>query len=60
MRQSLLYFFIYAFTLTFFAKPIDIMMNIDGGYGVMVIAIWVVISSAIVHIIHFWPTKINK
>lgn len=59
MRRSLLYFFIYAFTLTFFAKPIDAMMGFNPFYGLMLAAVWVVISAAVVHIIHFWPTKIR-
>lgn len=59
MRRSLLYLFIYVFTLMFFAKPIDIMMSVDVWYALMLMALWVVISAAIVHIIHFWPTKIR-
>lgn len=59
MRRSLLYFLIYAFTLMFFAKPIDAMMGIDAFYGVMLAVIWVVVSAAIVHVIHFWPTKVS-
>lgn len=60
MRRSLLYLFIYVFTLMFFAKPIDIMMGVDAWYALMLMALWIVISAAIVHIIHFWPTKIKN
>ena len=60
MRSSLLYLFIYVFTLSFFAKPIDMMMGVDPWYSLLMIALWIVISSAIVHIIHFWPTKIKN
>lgn len=59
MRSSLLYFLIYTLTLMFFAKPIDAMMGIDAFYGVMLAVVWVAISAAIVHIIHFWPSKVR-
>lgn len=59
MRSSLLYFFIYTFTFVFFAKPVDQLMTINAGYALLLLVAWVAISSAIVHIIHFWPTKIR-
>jgi hypothetical protein len=59
MRRALLYLFIYVFVLMFFAKPIDTMMGVDAWYAIMLMVLWVVISAAIVHIIHFWPTKIR-
>lgn len=55
MKQSALYFFIYLFVLCFLAKQIDLHMSISGFDGLLWIALWIVISSAIVHIIHFWP-----
>lgn len=59
MRNSLLYFFIYAFAFAFVARPVDMLMNISPGYALMLLALWVGVSSAIVHVIHFWPTKVR-
>ncbi|TDN54903.1 hypothetical protein EC843_101962 [Buttiauxella sp. JUb87] len=55
MRRSLLYFFVYTFTfLFFFMSPIG---HLIAGNDLALAVLWVVISSAIVHVIHFWPTK---
>lgn len=55
MRRSLLYFFVYTFTfLFFFMGPIG---HLIAGNDLALAVLWVVISSAIVHAIHFWPTK---
>lgn len=59
MRSSLLYFFIYTLTLILFAKPVDQLMTISPGYALLLLTLWVAISSGIVHIIHFWPTKVR-
>lgn len=59
MRESLLYFCIYAFTLIFFASPVDQLMTINAGYALLLLVAWVALSSSIVHIIHFWPTKVR-
>lgn len=59
MRNSLLYLFIYTLTLLFFANPIDQLMTISPGYALLFLAGWVAVSSGIVHIIHFWPTKVR-
>lgn len=59
VSRSLLYFFIYVVTFAFVARPVDQLMTIDAGYALMLLVLWVGISSAIVHIIHFWPTKVR-
>lgn len=57
MSRSILYLFIYSFTLCFFAKPIDRLMSFSAGYALLLLVAWVAISSAIVHVIHFWPSR---
>lgn len=59
MRSSLLYLFIYTLTLTFIAKPVDMLMMISPWHALLLLAVWVSVSSGIVHIIHFWPTKVR-
>lgn len=60
MRSSMLYFCIYVFTLMFFAKPVDMLMTVSPWYAFLLLALWVAISSGIVHVIHFWPSRSNK
>lgn len=55
MRQSLLYLFIYTFVLL-------LMFNSKVGESIsdsefILVAMWVAVSAAIVHIIHFWPSR---
>lgn len=59
VRRSLLYFFIYVVTFSFVANPVDQLMTINAGYALMLLIVWVMASSAIVHAIHFWPTKVR-
>lgn len=59
VSRSLLYFFIYVVTFSFVASPVDQLITINAGYALMLLVLWVGVSSAIVHIIHFWPTKIR-
>ncbi len=59
MRSSLLYLFIYTLTFTIVAQPVDKLMAISPGYALLLLALWVTVSSGIVHIIHFWPTTVR-
>lgn len=59
MRSNLLYLFIYMLTFTIVAQPVDKLMTISPGYALLLLTLWVAVSSGIVHIIHFWPTKVR-
>jgi len=59
MRSNLLYLFIYTLTFTIAAQPVDKLMTISPGYALLLLTLWVAVSSGIVHIIHFWPTKVR-